>query len=425
MHRFLALLAFFTAASRSAFAADFNFATATNQLGLDLYRTLAAQRTQQNLVISPYSIESALALVHAGADGETRTELSRVLGLATDENAVGAAVAELRRALEEIAEASRNAAATQARYGGKRDIIEWHAANRLFGEDGYAFRQSFLSLMKNDDGYAAPFQALEFRASPERARGTVNAWVEEQTRRKIHDLIPPGGVTSSTRLVLVNALYLKAPWQTPFVKTATQPRTFHVSEDNRRDVPTMQRTAFLGYTTEEGATIVTLDYTGNGLQFVIVLPDAGTSLDALAAKLTPAHFARWAKLGDGKRPSVALSFPRFRVKGSTIPLGTALRTLGVRSAFDEPRGSANFERIALRNSDDYLALSEVFHQTFIAVDEEGTEAAAATAATMLTLGAVALPQQPIEVRVDRPFLFAIQHRASGVCLFLGRIGDPR
>jgi serpin B len=403
-------------------AADFDLAPATNQLGLQLYRTLAAANPSGNLVLSPYSIESALALVYAGADGATRSEMAGVLGFPADDESVHPAVATLRTALDQIVTQSKTAADQRARHGGRIDPIEWHAANRLFGQQGYGFRPAFLTLMK--DRYAAPFEPMPFRDDPDGSRLKINRWVTEQTRQKINELIPYGALKTDTRLVLVNALYLKAPWETPFEKSATRPQPFHPAAGPERSVSTMQRTAFLGHTHENGLTVVTLDYVSRGLQFVILLPDAGSTPDTIAAQLTPADFTRWAKLGDGKRPNIALSLPKFRLEGSTVPLGPVLRTLGLRSAFDVPAGSANFDRIAPRKSNDYLALSEVFHQTFIAVDEEGTEAAAATAALMLALGAV-MPQEPIEVRVDRPFLFAIQHRASGACLFLGRISDPR
>jgi serpin B len=330
----------------------------------------------------------------------------------------------LRESLDQIAARSQTVAEARRRSGGRLDVIEWHAANRLFGQRGYAFRDAFLSLMK--EGYGAPFEALDFRHAAEAGRSTINSWVQTQTRDKIRNLIPSGGVNASTRLVLVNALYLKAPWAKPFEEAETKARPFHVGgQEQTTDVPTMHAVKFGGYAEENGTIVVTSDYIGQGLQFLVVLPPEGKALDAFAAELTPADFARWARLGNGHPQSLSLFLPRFRVEGATIPLGPALRAIGVKSAFDDPAGSANFDRIAPRLPDDYLALAEIFHQTFVAVDEEGTEAAAATAATMLTLAAAAAPPRPIEVRVDRPFLFAIQHRASGACLFLGRITDPR
>jgi serpin B len=418
-------------------AAEFNVASATNQVGLDLYRQLAGKQPETNLVISPYSIESALALAYAGADGLTRDEMAAALHFPPDEAAVRPALAALRKALATISSESAKIASTRRRegsqvyaiIGGKRVGFEsdptpgivWHEANRLFAQKDYAFRDSFLKLMR--DGYAAPLEPVDFLRNAEQARGTINDWVEASTQGKIKDLIPPRGVNGS-RLVLVNALYLKAPWETPFEKTFTRPETFHFSGTTVGEVPTMRHIGYLGYARESGFTVVSLEYIGRELRFLIILPDEGRTVDAVAAKLTPADFGRWAKLGR-ETPSkrVSLHLPRFRVEGATLSLGEALRQLGMKSAFDEPPGSANFDRIAPRRADDYLKISEVYHQTFIALDEEGTEAAAATGAAM-GYGAGPAPD-PIEVRVDRPFLFAIQHRASATCLFLGRIADPR
>jgi serpin B len=323
-------------------------------------------------------------------------------------------------ALDEVAVQSKQLASARTEAGRPTDAIQWHAANRLFGQQGYAFRDSFLTLMHDD--FAAPLELLDFRGNTERARSTINVWVEEQTRDKIRDLIPAGGLTEDTRLVLVNALYLNAPWDNPFEKSSTSPQPFHFAPGASHDVPTMRQIGPMGHTVENGNTIVTLDYLGGGLQFVIILPDEGVTTEAAAARLTSADFARWARLRDSSRKHLALYLPKFRAEGATLPLSSVLKAMGMKSAFDVPRGSANFDRIAPRLPDEYLAISDVFHQTFMAVDEQGTEAAAATA---VVIGVTALLPAEVEVRVDRPFLFAIQHRASGACLFLGRIADPR
>ncbi len=403
----------------------FEAATATNQLGIDLFPPARAElRPTGNLVISPYSIDSALALAYFGADGATRTEMAGALHFPQDDSPLQASFAALRASLDEIARESAAQTAEIRRHGGDRQTIEWYQANRLFGQNGYAFRSSFLDLMQ--DGYDAPFESLDFKTKPNAAQETINAWVEEQTRRKIRDLIPRGALDARTRLVLVNALYLKAPWSSPFINSATTPRPFHVTGTVAPKVPTMTQRKTFGYVKEPGFSVVALDYAGAGLQFLILLPDEGSSCDAVMAQLTPERFREWAKLA--RRPHSApieLYLPKFAVKGATLPLGTALRELGVKHAFDEPRGSADFTRMAPPQPDGYLKLAEVFHKTFVVVDEEGTEAAAATAVlTMTTLGIEELPP-PIIVRVDRPFLFVIQHRASGACLFLGRITDPR
>jgi serpin B len=401
---------------------EFDAATSTNAVGLDLYRQLATP-AGTNLVLSPYSIESALGLAYAGAAGDTRSEMARVLRFPAGNTELQAGFAALRNALAQTAENATQTAAARTRAGRRTDPLEWNAANRLFGQQGFAFRDSFLTLMA--DGFAAPLQALDFRGATEPSRLAINGWVEEQTRQKIRNLIPSGGVSALTRLVLVNALYLKAPWDTPFEKFATQPREFRLATGASANVPTMQRTAQMGYSASDGVTVVTLDYLDGGLQFVIVLPDEGQTIEAAAARLTPEHFARWARLPDGGRRLVALYLPKFKVEGATVPLGATLRALGMKSAFDIPPGSANFDGIAPRLTTEPLAISDVFHQTFIALDEDGTEAAAATAVVIGPTSVPINPVPPLEVRVDRPFLFAIQHRASGACLFLGRIADPR
>ena len=400
----------------------FDAARATNSTGLDLFRELAKSREGPNLVISPYSIESALALAYAGAAGVTRNEMARALYFPEGNGPLESEFSRLRTAINATAEGAKATADARTRNGARTDPIEWNQANRLFGQQGYPFRDPFLALMR--DGFAAPIQLLDFIANPEPSRFAINAWVEEQTRQKIKDLIPMGGVTDLTRLVLVNALYLKAPWDVPFTKSQTVPRTFHPTSFSSREIPTMNRTGRVGYAAEDGMTIVTLDYLGAGLQFVIILPDQNQSADAVAARLTPTHFARWANLGQTSNQNVALELPKFTVPGKTLKLGPALRALGVKSAFNDPRGSANFDPIAPRLPDDYLYVSDVYHQTFVALDEEGTEAAAATAIVLFTTTSAIIPPPAIPVRVDRPFLFAIQHCGTGVCLFIGLIADP-
>jgi len=267
-------------------AADFDLATSTNQVGIDLYRQLAAETPAKNLAISPYSIESALALAYAGADGETRAEMGRVLYFPPDDQAVQAAFAGVRASLDRIASDSVQRKERLEARGGKEDIIEWHAANRFFGQKGYAFRDSFLSLMK--DGYDAPFEPLDFKSNPERARMTINSWVDAQTESKIRDLIPADGLDKRTRLVLVNALYLKAPWVKHFEKKDTADLPFYSDEKRSGAIPTMRSTAWLAYAKEDGFTAVALRYLGNDLQFLILLPDERDGLGPLIAKLTPA-----------------------------------------------------------------------------------------------------------------------------------------
>jgi serpin B len=406
----------------TAGAAGFNAADATNQVGLELYRQLAAGAPGGNPALSPYSIESALALAYTGADGETRSEMARVLHFPAEDQPLQAGFAALRESLASIAVQSLREESLREEQGGHRDVIEWHAANRLYGQQGYPFRAAFLKSL--DDAYAAPFGPLDFRQAAENARSLINGWVRDRTRGRIRALVPPGGVDAHTRLVLVNALYLKAPWDRPFERASTADLPFRTASGSVALVPTMRKTAEMRYLRGDGFVAFTLPYSGGDLQLLVLLPDDREGLAALAVKLTPELMRSCAHLGQPRR--VALSMPRFRLEGPTIDLARELEGLGMRSAFDEPRGSANFNRAAPRVADDSLYVSRVFHQAFVSVDEEGTEAAAGTAAVMNLAFAQELnPPPPIEVHVDHPFFFAIQDRVTGACLFVGSVSDPR
>jgi serpin B len=400
-------------------APSFDFAAkATNELGVDLYRQLATG--VENLCISPYSIDSALAMTFAGADGETRTEMARVLHFPNNGD-VPASFSALQHSLEKMSAKTAELVKESKKFGGPSEPITLNIANRLFAKKGYPFRDAFLSLVKQYFG--GGFEPLDFAADPAAATQRINKWVADQTRDRIRDLIPPGALDKTTRLVLANALYLKAPWANEFSQNATQPEPFFV----RRapvDVPMMQKTdKNLGYARREGFTVVSVPYAGNELQFLVLLPDDINGLRGLESKLSANILASCAKL---EKRDVDLHLPKFKLELPTITLAKAFEALGMKSAFDQPKGSANFDKIAPRTPQDYLYISQIFHKTFIAVDEKGTEAAAATAVAMLAGSALrSPPPPPIEVKVDRPFVYAIQHVPSGVCLFLGRVTDPR
>jgi serine protease inhibitor len=395
-------------------------ATATNGLAVDLHRQLATGN--ENLCVSPYSIESALAMTFAGADGETRTEMARVLHFPGDANAVPASLASLQRSLEEMSAKTKDLVKEAERSGGPSEPIMLTIANRLFAQKGYDFRESFLTLVKQN--YGAAFEPLDFVTNASGATQHINQWVADQTRDRIRDLIPANALNKMTRLVLANALYLKAPWADSFSEKATQLEPFHVRGGAPVAVPTMRKEAPFGFAKREGFIAVSLPYVGNDLQFLVLLPDDINGLRALESKLTASMLAECAKLET--REEVDLHLPKFKFEPPTIALAEKLQALGMKSAFDIPRGSANFDGIAPRKPNDYLYISNVFHKTFIAVDEKGTEAAAATAVVMMRATAMAGPKpKPIEVKVDRPFVYAIQHVPSGVCLFLGRVTDPR
>jgi serpin B len=416
---------------------------AINSLGVDLLTR--ATKADENCVVSPYSIQCALAMAYAGADGRTRAEMAKALHYVRDEAELHRSFAALQQALDEQwKQQAQNSPPESVASNIDKTLITLPAsaflvhnilpgekpadpftltvANSLFGQKGYDFCAPFLALAK--DNYGAPLQTLDFAQDAAGATKQINQWVEDQTRQRIRDLIPEGKLNPLTRLVLVNAVYLKAPWASPFAVSHTGPHTFYEAADKSMIVATMTRKGYLGYARRKDFSVVTLPYGHRNLQFLILLPDSVNGLAGLERGLTSGLLNECAQL---ESREVILYLPKFKLEPPMFPLSKALLGLGIKSAFDEPRGSADFSRIAPRRPDAYLYLSEVFHKTFLSLDEEGTEAAAATAVLWDIIGGRIESEEPkpIEVRVDHPFLFAIQHPPSGACLFLGRVTDPR
>ena len=388
---------------------------AINALGLDLLANGTV--AEKNAVFSPFSIQTALAMTYAGAAGRTRAEMAKVLHYSEDEATLHESFAALQKTLEEL---ERREAERTAKRRGSGDPVIVTAANRLFGQAGYQFHGTFLSLVK--ETYKAPFQSIDFANNPSAAIREINAWVEGSTHQRIRDLLGPDALDRETCLVLVNAIYLKAPWADSFPTDATHPRPFQLIGGKTQDVPTMTREGQFGYAKRDGLTVVTIPYSGGDLQFLVLLPDETNALATLERKVTPDVLKDCSGV---QSKDLILHLPKFKLEPPVVGLSKVLKALGMNSAFDVPRGSADFSRMASRKADDYLRISEVFHKTFLALDERGTEAAAATAVAMVRVASARPKADPIEVRVDHPFLFAIQHRPTGMCLFLGRVTDPR
>jgi serpin B len=394
-------------------------ASAINDFGIDLLAHAA--KPQENTALSPYSIQMALAMTYAGAEGRTREQMAKALHYHNDKRNVLRSLAALQSAVAELTSRTAKLAAESKKSGGPSEPITLTMANRLFAQQGYDFRSGYLSVLKQT--FVASFEALDFVKDPAGAAKHINTWVEKQTREKIRDLIPANALNKETRLVLANAIYLKAPWATEFSEKETKPRPFHLAGGGSVDVPMMTRLDSFGYAKHEGFVAISVPYSGGDLQLLILLPDTATGLPRLESSLTPTLLMECARL---KTQEVVLYLPKFRLEPPLFALRKTLEVLGMETAFDIPRGSANFDGIAPRKPNDYLYISEVFHKTFVEVNEKGTEAAAATAVVMMRATAhFEEKPKPIEVRVDRPFFFAIQHRPSGACLFLGRMLDPR
>src|SRR5438477_1845432 len=331
MKRFVMLQMFAISVAAIAHSATrFDLAAkATNELGVDLYRQLATG--DENLCISPYSIDSALAMTFAGADSETRNEMARVLHFPNDGD-VPASFFALQQSLEQMSAKTEELVKDSKKFGGPSEPITLNIANRLFAQKGYHFRDAFLSLVKQNFGGA--FEPLDFVADPAAATQRINKWVADQTRDRIRDLIPGGALDKTTRLVLANALYLKAPWASEFSQNATQSEPFFVGVAPV-DVPMMRKTdKNFGYVRREGFTVVSVPYAGDELQFVILLPDDVNGLRGLESKLSDDMLAGCAKI---EKRDVDLHLPKFKLEPPTITLAKQFEALGMKTAFDQPK----------------------------------------------------------------------------------------
>ncbi|MHB1082613.1 MAG: serpin family protein [Prosthecobacter sp.] len=395
-------------------------ALAVNALGMALHKQMPKEG---NVCLAPYSIQSALAMTYLGASGITQEEMARVLHFPADKRALGESFTALNQQLEEARQAAVKAVADARKYGGPGEPMTLRVANRLFAQKSYEFRKPFLTEVKTYFG--APLQLMNFRKDPAGVTDEINGWVAKQTEDRIRDLITPDALTKDTRLVLVNALYFKAAWANDFAESATSPKPFHVNGGRQIvEVPTMQTNLNMRYHNGHGFQAITLPYVGNHLHFLLIVPDSVGGISSIESKLTPELLHACAK---AEYREVILHLPKFKITPPTVQLGALLQKLGMTTAFDEPRGSADFDAMAPKHPEDYLYISNVFHKTFFELDEKGTEAAAATAVVMLP-GAIAIAPErpkPLELKADRPFLFAIQHAETGACLFLGRVNDPR
>lgn len=368
---------------------------ALDAFSVDLYKVLA--REQGNVVLSPYSVGVALAMTRAGAVGETAAQMDKVLhaSLSKDLNAGFNAI-------------DQALAKRPGKYamGDQTLELELATANRLWGQKDFTFETAFLDQLARS--YGAGMQVVDYKNAHEAARRAINDWVAVRTRDRIKDLIPQGVLDERTRLVLTNAIYLKAAWLLRFGDAV--PGTFHRVDGSEVQAQLMSESENLPYGAGDGYQAVRLRYVG-GLSMVVVIPDAG-KLSAFERGLDGATLRRIVNALSGTQ--VVLSMPKFSFR-SKAQLKDSLGELGMPVAFTD---RADFSGMTRREP---LEIADVIHQAFIAVDEKGTEAAAATGVVMR---ATAAPLKQVELKIDRPFLFLIQDDETGTILFLGRVADP-
>lgn len=386
---------FRTAAAPAAVAATGPIVEGNTSFALDLYARLRAQ--SGNLFCSPYSISSALAMTSGGAAGDTLAEMTKVLHLPADQAALQAGFGALQQ---------------QLLAGAAKGDYEFNLANALWGQQGLTFRPAFLKLMQQE--YRSGLQLVDF-LKPEAARQKINRWVEQQTKDKIKDLFASGTIDATTRLVLANAVYFKGTWASKFMTNSTSDQAFRDGGGKSTKVPMMRQTARFGYAEVEGWQALELRYAKCTFAMDIVLPRAVDGLPNLEANLTSA----W--LGDVlrgiKSQEVIVNLPRFKATLG-FDLTKTLSSMGMAKAFS--RDEADFSRMT---DSERLMIGVVVHKAFVDVNEQGTEAAAATGVGM-KLAAAPVREQPKLFIADHPFLVAIRDTATGSLLFLGRIAQP-
>jgi serpin B len=363
----------------------------------ELYQALREQ--EGNLFYSPHSISVALAMTYAGARGETAQQMADTLHFVLEQDRLHPAFNWL-----DIELASRGEGAQ-----GKDDEgFRLNIVNAIWGQKDYEFLTAFLDVLA--ENYGAGLRILDFVNETEKSRITINDWVSDQTGDRIKDLIPQGAITVATCLVLTNAVYFNAAWEYPFNENMTTEGPFYLPDGGQVTVPMMEQTESFGYTEGEGYQAVEVQYDGNELSMVILLPEAG-NFEAFEEGLQAQQV--YDIISSLQPAGVTLTMPKFEFESEFL-LNNTLEDMGMPDAFS---GAADFSGMTGTR---YLYISKVLHKAFVAVDEAGTEAAAATAVIMEEEA----PEQQAEVTLDRPFIFLIRDIETGAILFVGRVLNP-
>ncbi|MGA2975193.1 MAG: serpin family protein [Spirochaetia bacterium] len=365
-----------------------------NAFSLGLYAQLASA-DDENIFFSPFSISSALAMAYAGAKGDTARQMAATLGFTLAQDAIPAAFGALLGDMNAV---------------GALNAYELDTANSLWGQQDLPFLDDFLSVVKNS--YGAPLQRVDFVTQTEQARIAINDWVSGRTHGKILDLLQQGSIDANTRLVLANAIYFKGAWARTFKEADTSNQPFQLANGSTATVLMMNQKAEFNYMENDLLKMLELPYTTGDLSMLFILPNYGRTLAEVESALNSSAFKLWTSQLN-KVEELEVGIPRFSFAAS-FRLAEQLGKMGMTDAF-EP-ASADFSGMTGSTG---LSIGDVFHKAFVLVNEEGTEAAAATA---VTVGVTAMGPS---FTADHPFLFLIRHNLSGAILFFGRVMDPR
>jgi serpin B len=367
---------------------------AINPFTADLYGHVGST-TDSNVFVSPYSVHAALTMSFAGAAGETASQMAKVLRLSPDLPFFSTA----NLVVDEI-------------FGRESAVGQLVVANALWAQAGLRLQPRFA---QESAGF---LHQVDFVGSCEKARQTINSWVADRTADRIRELLGPGSLNDLTRLILTNAIYFKADWREKFEPSLTADRPFYLANGATVSVPTMCQTADFRAYEDERFTAINLLYEGFHLSMQVFVPRQEAHLPSLAKTVLATNPDQWQRKMEWRR--VDLTLPRFRFETS-VTIGATLASMGMAQAFD--REAADFSGI----TPDTFWLSDVIHKTYVDVNEEGTEAAGATAAILC--GGVGADYEPLLLKVDRPFVFTIcGHPLAGgsaTLLFVGQVADPR
>jgi serpin B len=364
----------------------------------NLYRLLSDG--EGNLFYSPYSISAALAMTYAGARGDTEKQMADTLQFYLSQNQLHPAFNSLDQELASRGERAR---------GKDGEGFRLNIVNAIWGQKDYAFLISFLDTLA--ENYGAGLRIVDFINETEPSRITINDWVSGETEGRIKDLIPQGAVTQMTRLVLTNAIYFNAAWQYPFEEDATSPGVFYLLNGDEVTVPMMEQQESFSYTNGNNYQAVELPYDGKELSMVIIVPDSG-QFETFEAAMDYEQVK--GIIESLERQEVRLKMPKFEFDAS-FSLKKTLTEMGMPIAFS---AGADFSGMTGKKD---LFISDVIHKAFVSVDEAGTEAAAATAVIM---DLTSMPETPVEVTLNRPFIFLIRDIETGAILFVGRVMNP-
>ncbi|MEA2749594.1 MAG: hypothetical protein QOI41_3737, partial [Myxococcales bacterium] len=361
------------------------------------------ENTGRNVFLSPHSVSAALAMTYAGAHGQTRDEMKKALHFGLPDDSLHRGFDYLDLALSGRGQHAK---------GKDGRPFTLRIANSIWGEKSFAFEAPFLDTLAVS--YGAGVNVVDFTHAAVDARATINGWASDNTEGRIKDLMPEGSIDSLTRLVLVNAVYFSAAWQTKFWDGATAPAPFTTLDASVVQTPMMHTEIIAGYTKSDGYEAIELPYDGGDTSLLVLAPTTG-SFASFDASLTGGKVLD--VLAGLTSTPIALSFPKAKLSGA-YPLKAPLVALGMKAAF----GGADFSGISKR---DDLFVSGVFHQTSLDLDEGGTEAAAATGVVVEATSSAAPPVPFVPMNVDRPYVIAIVDRSTKTLLFMGRIVDPR